>query len=179
MAAQSAGEAMRGERAVLDDVYAAEIQRLVALGTILAGDGAAGEDLAHDAFLQLVQRVRRNPDYLRGPAWPLLRTMVVRLAMQRRRALARELRRLARAWQPAPSEDWEPSVAMLDWHTALRCLPPKMRATVVLFYGEDLSTAQTAAALGCSPKTVESQLRAARRRLAAQMRWGDIEDDPR
>ena len=177
MAAQSAGEAMRGESVMLDDVYAAEIQRLVALGTVLAGDGVTGEDLAHDAFLRLVQRVRRDPDYLRGPAWPLLRTMVVRLAMQRRRAWARELRRLARVWQPAPSEGWEPSVAMLDWHTALQQLPPRMRATVVLFYGEDLSTAQTAAALGCSPRTVEIQLRAARRRLAEQMRWGDIEDE--
>jgi RNA polymerase sigma factor (sigma-70 family) len=177
MAAESAGEVMRGESASLDDVYAAEIQRLVALGTVLTGDGAAGEDLAHDAFLQLVQRVRRQPDYLSGPAWPLLRTMVVRLALQRRRAWARELRRLARAWQPAPSEVWEPSVATLDWNTALRTLPPRMRATVVLFYGEDLSTAQTAAALDCSPRTVEIQLRAARRRLAAQMRWGDLEDD--
>jgi RNA polymerase sigma factor (sigma-70 family) len=175
MAAQSAGEAIRGEGVVVDDVYVAEIQRLVALGTVLAGDGYAGEDLAHDAFLQLVQRVRRDPDYLRGPAWPLLRTMVVRLAMQRRRAWARELRRLARAWQPAPSEDWEPSVAILDWHTALQHLPPRMRATVVLFYGEDLSTAQTAAALGCSPKTVEIQLRAARKRLAEQMQWTDSE----
>ena len=179
MAAQSAGEAMGGEHVILDDVYAAEIQRLVALGTILAGDGAAGEDLAHDAFLHLVRRVSRNPDYLRGPAWPLLRTMVVRLAMQRRRAWARELRRLARVWQPSPNEDWEPSVAVLDWHAALLSLPPRMRATVVLFYGEDLSTAQTAAALGCSPKTVEIQLRAARRRLAAQMRWDGVEDDPR
>jgi RNA polymerase sigma factor (sigma-70 family) len=178
MAADSAGEVMRGECASLDDVYAAEIQRLVALGTVLAGDGAAGEDLAHDAFLQLVQRVRREPDYLTGPAWPLLRTMVVRLAMQRRRAWARELRRLSRAWQPAPSEFWEPSVATLDWHTALQSLPPRMRATVVLFYGEDLSTAQTATALGCSPRTVEIQLRAARRRLAAQMQWDAVEDDP-
>jgi len=104
---------------------------------------------------------------------------VVRLALQRRRAWARELRRLARAWQPAPSEIWEPSVAALDWHCALQTLPPRMRATVVLFYGEDLSTAQTAAALGCSPRTVEIQLRAARRRLATQMSWNDLEDEPR
>ncbi len=174
VAAHSEGEPRR-DRMSLDDVYAAEIQRLIALGTVLAGDSAAGEDLAHDAFLQLVRRLRRNPDYLTGPAWPLLRTMVVRLAMQRRRAWARELGRLARAWQPAPSEDWEPSVAMLDWHKALQTLPPRMRATVALFYGEDLSTAQTAAVLGCSPRTVEIQLRAARRRLAAQMRWDDPE----
>lgn len=179
MASQSAGAVMRGESVVLDDVYAAEIERLVALGTVLSGDSAAGEDLAHDAFLQLVQRVQREPDYLREPAWPLLRTMVVRLALQRRRAWARELRRLARAWQPASSESWEPSVSVLDWHAALRTLPPRMRATVVLFYGEDLSTAQTAAALKCSPRTVEIQLRSARRRLAAQMQWDDIQEAER
>jgi RNA polymerase sigma factor (sigma-70 family) len=181
MAAQSAGEAMRGEAvresaASLDDIYAAEIHRLVGLGTALAGDGAAGEDLAHDAFLQLAERMNRDPGYLHGPAWPLLRTMVVRLALQRRRAWARELRRLARAWQPAPSEGWEPSVTTLDWHTALQSLPPRMRATVVLFYGEDLSTAQTAAALGCSPRTVEIQLRTARQRLSTQMQWDDTEE---
>ena len=170
------GDVTRGDSVMLDDVYTAEIKRLVALGTVLAGDAAAGEDLAHDAFLLLVQYLRRNPDYLRGPAWPLLRTMVVRLALQRRRAWARELHRLARAWQPAPSEAWEPSVAMLDWHTALRSLTPRMRATVVLFYGEDLSTAQTAAALGCSPRTVESRLRAARRLLCAHMQWDDNEE---
>jgi RNA polymerase sigma factor (sigma-70 family) len=176
MASESAGEAIRGGGVSLDDIYAAEIQRLVAFGTVLSGDGATGEDLAHDAFLQLVQRVQREPDYLRGPAWPLLRAMVVRLAMQRRRAWARELRRLAKAWQPAPSESWEPSVVVLDWRTALQGLPTRMRATVVLFYGEDLSTAQTAAALGCSPRTVEIQLRAARRRLAKQMQWADTQE---
>jgi DNA-directed RNA polymerase specialized sigma24 family protein len=51
-----------------------------------------------------------------------------------------------------------------------------MRATVVLFYGEDLSTAQTAAALGCSPRTVEIQLRTARQRLSTQMQWDDTEE---
>lgn len=184
MAAQSAGEARRGEvvresAASLDDIYAAEIRRLVGLGTALAGDGAAGEDLAHDAFLQLAERLNRDPAYLHGPAWPLLRTMVVRLALQRRRAWARELRRLARAWQPAPGEGWEPSVATLDWHTALQSLPPRMRATVLLFYGEDLSTAQTAAALGCSPRTVEIQLRSARRRLSDRMQWDDTQEAER
>lgn len=177
MASQPAGEAVLGVSASLDDVYAAEIRRLVALGTVLAGESAAGEDLAHDAFLQLVQRVRRDPGYVHGPAWPLLRTMVVRLALQRRRAWAREARRLARVWQPAAGEEWEPNPVALDWHTALQSLPPRMRATVVLFYGEDLSTAQTASALGCSPRTVETQLRVARQRLSARMRWTDDETE--
>ena len=41
----------------------------------------------------------------------------------------------------------------------------RMRATVVLFYAEDLSTSEVAAHLDCSPRTVENQLRLARQRL--------------
>jgi len=174
MTARSA-EDVGGEAIPLGDIYSAEIRRLVALGTILAGEGAAGEDLAHDAFLNLVRRVHRDPDYLRGPAWPLLRTIIVRLALQHRRALAREMRRLARSWQPEPSAVWEPDVSLLDWHNALRKLPPRMRATVVLIYGEDLSAAQTAVELGCSLRTVESQLRLARQRLASSLGLPDDE----
>ena len=41
--------------------------------------------------------------------------------------------------------------------TALRDLPPRQRACVVLRYFEDLDVAATAAALGCSQGTVKSQ----------------------
>lgn len=150
----------------LDRVYQAEIRKLIGLGTTLTGDPASGEDLAQDAFVLLVRRVRRQPDYLREPAWPLLRTLLVRLAAQRRRTLARELRRLIRLYQSDATDRWEPDPALLDWQAALLKLPPRMRACVVLFYGEDLSTASVASALGCSPRTVENQLRLARHRLA-------------
>jgi RNA polymerase sigma factor (sigma-70 family) len=150
----------------IDHVYQAEIRKLIALGTTLTGDPASGEDLAQDAFVLLVRRVRRQPDYLREPAWPLLRTLLVRLAAQRRRTLARELRRLIRLYQPETTGQWEPDPTLLDWQAALLRLPPRMRACVVLFYGEDLSTASVASALGCSPRTVENQLRLARRKLA-------------
>jgi RNA polymerase sigma factor (sigma-70 family) len=151
----------------LEAIYAAEITRLASFGTILAGDAAAGEDLAQDTFLQLAKRLKTDSSYLTGPAWPLLRKMIVRLALNRRRALSRELHRLARTWQPPPESRWEPDPALLDWRSALQALPPRMRATVVLFYAEDLSTADVAANLGCSPRTVENQLRLARQRLSA------------
>lgn len=41
---------------------------------------------------------------------------------------------------------------------ALRQLPPRQRAVVVLRYWEDLTDAQIAVTLGCSPGTVRSQL---------------------
>ena len=41
---------------------------------------------------------------------------------------------------------------------ALRLLPPRQRAVIVLRYWADLTDTQIAAALGCSPGTVRSQL---------------------
>jgi RNA polymerase sigma-70 factor (ECF subfamily) len=165
-AANSSGTGVQS----LEGIYEAEIGRLASLGTILAGDPSAGEDLAHDTFVQLAKKLSQDGDYLRGPAWPLLRTMMVRLALKRRRALAREVLRLARLWQPPAEHRWEPDPSLLDWRSALQALPPRMRATVVLFYAEDLSTSDVAAHLGCSPRTVENQLRLARQRLSASMR---------
>jgi RNA polymerase sigma factor (sigma-70 family) len=158
----------------LEAIYEAEIARPASLGTILAGDPAAGEDLAHDTFVQLAKRLKADSTYLAGPAWPLLRTMIVRLALNRRRALSRELQRLTRSWQPPAESRWEPDPELLDWRDALQALPPRMRATVVLFYAEDLSTADVAAHLGCSPRTVENQLRLARQRLSAFRRPRDV-----
>ena len=48
---------------------------------------------------------------------------------------------------------------------AIRRLPPRMRAALVLRYYEDLSEADTAAILGCSVGTVKSQSHAAITRL--------------
>lgn len=45
----------------------------------------------------------------------------------------------------------------MDLMAALRQLPPKQRAAVVLRYHEDLSEAKTAEILGCSVGTVKSQ----------------------
>ena len=56
---------------------------------------------------------------------------------------------------------------------ALRELPPRQRAVVVLRYWADLTDAQTAAALGCSPATVRSQLSRALVRLRTILGDGD------
>ncbi|WP_148572830.1 SigE family RNA polymerase sigma factor [Nocardioides caldifontis] len=48
-------------------------------------------------------------------------------------------------------------------------LPPRMRATLVLRYYEELSEAETAAALGCSTGSVKSQTHHALKRLRAAL----------
>ena len=47
---------------------------------------------------------------------------------------------------------------------------------MVLFYGEDLSVADVARELGCSPRTVEHQLHRARQKLAATLGISRNED---
>jgi RNA polymerase sigma factor (sigma-70 family) len=49
--------------------------------------------------------------------------------------------------------------------TALRALPPRQRAAIVLRYYQDLTEAQTAEAMGCAVGTVKSQVAAALTKL--------------
>ncbi|MFJ1749013.1 SigE family RNA polymerase sigma factor [Streptomyces sp. NPDC088116] len=71
------------------------------------------------------------------------------------------------------SVDLEQSLA-----AAVRSLPVRQRAVVVLRYFEDLSVEDTAATLGCSPGTVKSQssraLRTLRAALPASVGGGDL-----
>lgn len=154
-------------------IYAAQIDRVVALGCLLTGNPSEAEDLAQEVFTGIVRRSRREPGFLREPVWPWLRLAVVRLAMRRRRQLAAELRRMIRNYQPPGDGPW--AGESLDYIAAISRLPARMRACTVLFYQEDLSTVQVAGTLGCSAKTVENQLREARRRLALALR---LDDDP-
>jgi RNA polymerase sigma-70 factor (sigma-E family) len=72
----------------------------------------------------------------------------------------------------APEIEAERSYARAVVHEALLTVPPRQRAALVLRYFDDLSVAETAAAMGCSEGTVKSQaarglanLRAAMERL--------------
>ena len=59
---------------------------------------------------------------------------------------------------------------------ALRELPPRQRAVVVLRYWEDLTDVQIATALGCSPGTVRSQLSRALAKLRESPVLGEGEE---
>jgi RNA polymerase sigma-70 factor (sigma-E family) len=60
--------------------------------------------------------------------------------------------------------------------TALRQLPPRQRAVVVLRYWEDLTDTQIGGALGCSPGTVRSQLSRALAKLREDPALGEGEE---
>ncbi|WP_308169831.1 SigE family RNA polymerase sigma factor [Acrocarpospora catenulata] len=126
------------------------------LAYLLTGDPDEADDLTADAFVAAWRRW----DRVRNAASPLAyaRGIVARLAGGRVRRLLRERRRVTAAGAAAVEWADGPDVpAVLDVRAALRRLPPRKRACVVLRYAFDLSERETAEILGISVGTVKSQ----------------------
>jgi len=128
-------------------------ERLIATATRLTGDRHLAEDLVQTTLIRLYlawgrARTLATPAYAR-------RILVNAVIDHRRRPWVRrerssdDLPDTPAATVPAGTDE-----ALL---TALRALPARMRAAVVLRHIQDLSVEETAAALGCSPGTVKSQ----------------------
>lgn len=130
-----------------DALYRSEGPGLVRLAFLLVGAEGQAEELVHDAFAAVLERWGS----LERPA-AYLRTCVVNGArrVNRRKALERRWRGLG-----APGDAELGADHLLD---ALRRLPAKQRAALVLRYYEDLPEAEIATVLGVRPGTVKSLL---------------------
>jgi RNA polymerase sigma-70 factor (sigma-E family) len=128
---------------------------LVRLAFGLTGDRWTAEDLAQATLTRAYVAWRRvsradDPD-------AYLRRILVNASNRRfrRRRVAEQPGDPPETAVEGPAELVGDRAALL---AALRQLPPRQRAVVVLRYWEDLTDAQIAAAIGCSPGTVRSQL---------------------
>ncbi|WP_299536529.1 SigE family RNA polymerase sigma factor [uncultured Streptomyces sp.] len=139
------------------EAHYAELARLAAL---LTGEADAADDLAADALMALWHRW----DRVRAADHPVAyaRGVVANLARSRIRSAVRERRRVALFWGPRDGEGGhavdDPDVsAVVDVQGALRRLPFRKRACVVLRHAFDLSERDTSLVLGISVGTVKSQ----------------------
>ncbi|MFC6704750.1 RNA polymerase sigma factor [Flexivirga alba] len=123
-----------------------------------------GPDHADDLVQDAAERAWRKQklfDPARGSAQAWLLAIVADQARQR-------WRRPHRAWQELHPDALvipESSAAAVDLAHAVRALPARQRAAVVLHYFVDLPVADVAQVLGCAPGTVKSQLHDARAAL--------------
>ncbi|MGZ6827696.1 MAG: SigE family RNA polymerase sigma factor [Mycobacteriales bacterium] len=125
---------------------------LARTGAFLLGDVHLGEDLAQEVLAALSlrwDRVRRADD-----VEAYVHRAMTNTATSRRRRRSWHERPGAAVPETAAAEAPRPDEALLS---ALRRLPPRQRAVVVLRYYADRTEAQTAHALGCSVGTVKSQ----------------------
>jgi RNA polymerase sigma-70 factor, ECF subfamily len=138
----------------LAELYERHVGRAVALATLVGGDADAAEDIAHEAFIRTAGRLSglRDPSAFDG----YLRRTVVNLCRARARRASierRYLRWLVQREGESPHSRTEDQDVL--WR-ALRDLPHRQRAAVVLRYFEDLSEEQAADALRCSPRAVNA-----------------------
>ncbi|MFD5220028.1 SigE family RNA polymerase sigma factor [Streptomyces tendae] len=129
---------------------------LARLAHLLTGEPDAADDLAADALLALWHRW----DRVRAADHPVAyaRGVVANLARTRVRTAVRERRRVALFWSQREECTENPDVAgVVDVQEALRRLPFRKRACVVLRHAFDLSEKETALSLGVSVGTVKSQ----------------------
>jgi RNA polymerase sigma-70 factor (sigma-E family) len=141
---------------VADDGFAEFVQAryvdLLRVAFLLAGSNHEAEDLLQSALL----RVMRRWDRIEDPV-PYVRRTLINLHVTRwRRHRAREL---VMPYVPdRPVHDAADRVSVREvLLSALRALPPRARAVIVLRYWVDLTESETAATLGCSVGSVKSQ----------------------
>jgi len=132
---------------------------------LLTGDHHDAEDLVQTALIKVVPKWPRISD---RPE-PYVRQVLARESVNRRRR---------RRWREVTTDvvpetmhhDSTDRIALLD---DLRRLSPRQRAVLVLRYFDDLTEADTAAALGISEGTVKSHVRDALARLRNQQSGGE------
>ena len=132
----------------------------------MVGDVDAAEDVAQEAFIRAYQHLRRFRSDAKFSTW------LYRIAVNEARARLRRRRsQQAHHWekqaypdrfQPPPEEPTDAPGVLLS---LLQELPEKQRATLALFYLQELSLVETSKALGAPVGTVKAWLSRGRERL--------------
>ncbi|UYQ65826.1 SigE family RNA polymerase sigma factor [Streptomyces peucetius] len=143
-------------RAEFQEFFERHYAELARLAHLLTGEADAADDLAADAMLALWHRWDRARAAEHPAAYA--RGVVANLARSRIRSAVRERRRVALFWSRRSDACEGPDVpGVVDVQEALRALPFRKRACVVLRHAFDLSERDTSLVLGISVGTVKSQ----------------------
>ncbi len=150
-------------------LYALHAPKAGRLAYLLTGDLDIAEDLAQEAFAQLIGRFGSIRDEAAVASY--LRRSVVNLARKHWSKLRSERSYFRREGRNLATQAATlPDVAVQDelWR-ALQQLPYRQRAAIVLRFYEDLSEQEAARLLGCAVGTVKSSVSRGLRRLREEM----------
>ena len=154
-----------GSREDFDRLYRTAYPRIFRTLAAILGDPAEAEDCAQDAFVKAFQAWKRwRPD---APAEAWIHRIAVNRAISHRRSsqlrtVGELLRRLGR---PSGGADPAQVATKPDLLTALRSIPPKLAAAIVLRHYHGYNNREIAAALGVSERTVGTRLNQAAAKL--------------
>ncbi len=149
---ESAGVGASGSEAAacFDAFVRARLPELLRFGRVLTGNDEAAADLVQDALERTLlawSRLQQRDDPV---------AYVRRVMVNRNISVWRRLRRET-VTDTVPDGGYTDSHRDHEVWRALQSLPTRQRAVLALRYYEDLSEAEIARVLGCSPGTVKSQ----------------------
>ncbi|MEX2554939.1 MAG: SigE family RNA polymerase sigma factor [Actinomycetota bacterium] len=134
------------------EFFEAEFRPLRRLGYLLSGDWAEAEDLAQEAMVRTYRAWSRITERERPGAYARSVLVNHRRSLLRRSAVAAKHAEMLRASEYRPELGEE---GMVLWE-AIRALPQRQRAAIVLRFYEDLPEAEVALALDMPVGTVKS-----------------------
>lgn len=140
---------------------------LLRIAILLVGDPDDAQDLLQQALWRAYRHWGRALEYPEA----YVRACLVNLAHDRWRLARRRVREVLLS-EHAHAVEADNVDAVLERDsimTALRALPNRQRATIVLRFWEDLSVEETASTMGCSIGTVKSNTSKALARLRTVM----------
>jgi RNA polymerase sigma-70 factor (ECF subfamily) len=151
-----------GSGLTFEDAFRAEYVGVVRTISPIVGSVEDAEALTQDAFVKAYTHWKRIGGYDRPGAW--IRRVAIRDAV---RFADRHPQPVTDP--PHQRDATEPVAGSLDLDDAIRRLPPKQRACVVLHYLADWPVGDVAEAIGCREATVRVHLHRARGALAAAL----------
>ena len=166
---------VEGAEAGLRRLFEQHWRGLCRLAFLMLGDPAGAEECVQDAYLRVFRAWDRvgameRPDlYLRTAVLNQCRSRLRRRQVESRAAGAGASIHGRGGADATGSGLPDPDLVTDEVLAAVRRLPPRQRAAVVLRYYEDRSESEIGRALGCSPGTVKSQLAKARATLGREL----------
>jgi RNA polymerase sigma-70 factor (sigma-E family) len=152
-------------RGAVEELFESHYDAMCRLAFVILGDSWLAEEIVMEALLRTysgwgrIREPERADIYLRRAVVNLCRSRIRRAILERRAPVVESHERSA-------VDDFVERDEVL---TAVRALPERQRACVVLRYYEDLGERQIAEILDCSIGTVKSQLHKARASLAHRL----------
>lgn len=155
-----------GSREDFDRLYRNAYPRVFRTLTAILGEPAEAEDCAQDAFVQAFGAWKRWRPDAPAEAW-IHRIAVNKAISHRRKARLRTVGELLRRLgKPGHTADPAELAVQPDLLRALRNIPPKLAAAIVLRHYHGYNNREIAAALGVSERTVGTRLSQAAERLS-------------
>ena len=154
-------------------------QRLYRLARRMAATAEDARDLVQETFLRAARSPASVPEGAQPEEAWLVRVLVNVCRDGWRKRVTRTRLNGEAALRPLPSSD--PERLLIARHTvwaALRQLPPRRRAAIVMYELDGLQISEIAALLGVSAVTVRWHLSRGRRELAAIVRRAGLSGPP-